>query len=210
MKTLLSVLLILISQSHIAIAQKIFSEGVIKYDVFINDEKKPGGIYIISIKGGNIRRELAMENGYNNITIYTVKNGKTLSINMADENKYALEMSQEEVNEKNKKFAGAVFKTLSDKKKIAGYPCDGNQVKYTNSEEADFYYTKELLPPSDNFIAMFPGLKGLPLEYQVKSGDKMTMKFVCKIVDNLVIDSKIFDIPAEYKIVTMAELQKLK
>lgn len=43
-----------------------------------------------------------MNNGFNNITIYTVKNGKTLSLNLNDGNKYALEMSQEEVNEKLK------------------------------------------------------------------------------------------------------------
>ena len=73
-------------------AQKIFSEGILKYDVFINNEDKPSGLYVISVKGGNIKRELAMNNGFNNITIYTVKNGKTLSLNLNDGNKYALEM----------------------------------------------------------------------------------------------------------------------
>ena len=35
-------------------AQKIFSEGILKYDVFINNEDKPSGLYVISVKGGNI------------------------------------------------------------------------------------------------------------------------------------------------------------
>ena len=99
-------------------AQKIFSEGILKYDVFINNEDKPSGLYVISVKGGNIKRELAMNNGFNNITIYTVKNGKTLSLNLNDGNKYALEMSQEEVNEKNLKFSNAQFVDLNKQKKI--------------------------------------------------------------------------------------------
>ena len=191
-------------------AQKIFSEGVLKYDVFINNEDKPSGLYVITVKGGNIKRELAMNNGFNNITIYTIKNGKTLSLNLNDGNKYALEMSQEEVNEKNLKFSNAQFIDLNKQKKIAGYACIGNKVTYANSEKADFYYTPDLLPPSDNFNAMFPNLKGVPLEYEVKSNPSMTMRFVATLVDNMVIDSKIFIIPIDYKIVTKEELNKLK
>ena len=191
-------------------AQKIFSEGILKYDVFINNEDKPSGLYVISVKGGNIKRELAMNNGFNNITIYTVKNGKTLSLNLNDGNKYALEMSQEEVNEKNLKFSNAQFVDLNKQKKIAGYACMGNKVTYANSEKADFYYTPDLLPPTENFNAMFPNLKGVPLEYEVKSNPSMTMKFVATLVDNMVIDSKIFIIPVDYKIVTKEELNKLK
>ncbi len=212
MKTVLPITtsLLLIFCGLTSFAQKIFSEGVIKYDVYINNEEKPGGVYVISVKGGNIKRELAMNNGFNNITIYTVKNGKTLSINMAEQNKYALEMTQEEVNEKNLKFANAKFASLNQQKTIAGYNCTGSKVTYANKEEAEFYYTSDLLPPADNFISMFPGLKGLPLQYVVKSGNNMTMRFVANLVDNMIIDSKIFIIPAEYKIVTKAELEKLK
>jgi hypothetical protein len=129
---------------------------------------------------------------------------------MADQNKYALEMTQEEVNEKNLKFSNAQFSSLNQQKKIAGYNCTGSKVTYANKEEADFFFTTELLPPGDNFISMFPGLKGLPLEYKVKSGNNITMRFVANLVDNMIIDSKIFIIPAEYKIVTKAELEKLK
>ena len=57
---------------------------------------------------------------------------------------------------------------------------------------------------------MFPNLKGVPLEYEVKSNPSMTMKFVATLVDNMVIDSKIFIIPVDYKIVTKEELNKLK
>ncbi|MCC6447848.1 MAG: hypothetical protein IT215_04100, partial [Chitinophagaceae bacterium] len=82
-------------------AQKIFSEGYIKYDVFTNEQAKPSGVYIIYVKSGNIKRELSMDNGYNNITIYNAKTEKTFSYNIAEGNKYALELSHFEVEEKN-------------------------------------------------------------------------------------------------------------
>ena len=57
--------------------------------------------------------------GYNNITIFNNKTGKTLSLNTNDGNKYALELSQAEVNEKNTKFINAQFTNLNLSKKIA-------------------------------------------------------------------------------------------
>ena len=206
---LLLIILLFFIQNNLS-AQKIFSEGILKYNVYINKETSPGGIYLISIKNGNIKRELAMNNGYNNITIFNNKTGKTLSLNTNDGNKYALELSQSEVNEKNTKFLNAQFTNLNLTKKIATYDCIANNIKYTNGESADFYYTKDLLPPNESFNAMFPGLKGLPLEYEIKSNNNIIMKFVCVLIDKMAIDSKIFDIPADYKIVTKSELEKLK
>lgn len=212
MKTKLVVLLnlFLLGVTNKSIAQKIFSEGVIKYDVYVNNETKSSGLYVVTIKSGNIKRELAMNNGYNNITIYNVKTGRTLSLNISNENKYALEMTQEELNEKNAKFKQATFTDLNKTKTIAGFKCVGNTVKYLNSESADFYFTADLLAPSENFNSMFPGLKGLPLEYEIKSNNTMTFRFVATLVDNMAIDSKIFNIPPDYKIVTRTELEKLK
>ena len=38
-------------------AQKIFSEGAIKYDVFLKGSTEPDGIYVISVKAGFIKQE---------------------------------------------------------------------------------------------------------------------------------------------------------
>ena len=191
-------------------AQKNFTEGYIKYDVFVNNEEKANGIYIITVKAGNIKRELSMNNGYSNITIYIAKNDKTLSYNLAEGNKYALELSAQELIEKNKKFEGAKYTNFNQTKSISGYNCQENKVKYTNGEEADFYYTSELLPPSDKFNAMFPGLSGIPLQYEIASNNGMKMKFVANTINNSIVDSKVFTIPSDYKIVTKSELEKLK
>lgn len=191
-------------------SQKVFSEGIIKYDVYINDSSAPSGIYIISVKSGNIKREIAMNSGYNNITLFTQKTGTTLSLNVNGNNKYALELSSEELKEKNKKFENANFSILDKTKKIAGYPCIGMKVSYLSNENAEFFYTKDLLPQGDNFNMMFPGLKGIPLEYKVKSSDNLTMKFVATQIEIKAIESEVFAIPSDYKIIGMEELQMMK
>lgn len=190
--------------------QKVFSEGIIRYDVFVNNDAKPGGVYVISVKGGNVKRELAMNNGYSNITIYYVKTGKTFSYNIADEHKFALELSPEELKEKNQKFESAKFIDLNKTKKIAGLQCAGYKVSYASKEDAEFFASTDLLAPAENFNAMFPGLKGIPLEYEVKSSGTMAFRFVATLVDAMVIDSKIFALPTDFKIVTKNELDKLK
>lgn len=191
-------------------AQKEMTEGNIQYNIYVNNSQTPEGTYIISVKGGNIKRMLSMNNGYNNVTIYNVKTGKTLSLNENNQQKYALEMNQEEVSEKNKKFNNATFKNTNEKKVIAGYNCVSAIVQYNNNDNVQIFYSNELLPPSQNFNAMFPGLKGIALEYEVKNNNNTSMKFVASKIDLSPVDSKIFNIPTDYKIVTKTELEQLK
>lgn len=199
----------LFSNPHVK-AQKIFSEGVIKYDVFVNNNASPDGIYVITVKGGFIKRELAMNNGFNNVTIYNQKTGKTLSLNVKDDTKYALEITETELKEKNKRFQNAVFTPLDKTKKLAGYKCEGSKVVYENKDEVQVYYTSDLVPQNETFNIQFPGLKGIPLEYETKSSPTNVMKFVATLIEVKVIDSKTFTIPENYKIVTKEELSQLK
>lgn len=191
-------------------AQKIFSEGSISYEVFVDGSTKADGLYIISVKGGMIKRELAMNNGYNNITIYNQKTGKTLSINANEDQKYALEISEEELKEKNKRFEHAVLTPTTNTKKIAGYACSGMEVKYDQVEGNEIFYTSDLVPLNESFNTMFPGLKGVPLEYQTKLSSKGNMKFVAKTVEIKGLDSNQFNLPVGYKIVTRNELKNMK
>ncbi|MBK7763470.1 MAG: hypothetical protein IPI46_08850 [Bacteroidetes bacterium] len=190
--------------------QKVFSEGVIKYDVFLNNESEPQGIYLITIKTGFIKRELVMNSGYDNVIIFNHKTGTSISLNVNDDDKYALQLTATEVLEKNKQFEKAEFIAGTDTKKIAGYSCQQQTITYKNKEKANFYYTADLIPSSEHFNTMFPGLKGIPLEYEVKAANNSSMKFIAQRVEIKSIDLSSFDIPKDYKIVTKAELEKIK
>ncbi len=193
-----------------SVAQKIFSEGVIKYDVYLKGSSSPDGMYVISVKGGFIKQEWAMNNGFNNVTIYNQKTGITLSLNVKNGGKYALEITQEELKLKNKRFEQAQFTDMNESKKIIGYQTKGNKVTYKNGDQVDIFYTSDLIPQNESFNTMFPGLKGIPLEYITLSSGNNTMKFVASLIEIKVLDSQEFSIPADYKIVTKAELENLK
>jgi hypothetical protein len=193
-----------------AYAQKIFSEGVINYDVFVNGSEKPDGLYSVTVKNNMSRRELLMNNGFNNILISNQKTGSTITLNVDAENKYALTMTASQVAEKNQRFEKAVFSFTNQKKTIAGYASSAATVRYLNGEEANFYFTADLLPPHESFNILFPGLQGVPLEYEVKSNTDKSIRFVATAFETKIVDVKVFDIPKDYKIVSKEELEKIK
>ena len=193
-----------------AYAQKIFSEGVINYDVFVNGSEKPDGLYSVTVKNNMSRRELLMNNGFNNILISNQKTGSTITLNVDAENKYALTMTASQVAEQNKRFEKAVFSFTNQKKTIAGYASSAATVRYLNGEEANFYFTADLLPPHESFNILFPGLQGVPLEYEVKSNTDKSIRFVATSFETKIVDVKVFDIPKDYKIVSKEELEKIK
>ena len=193
-----------------AYAQKIFSEGVINYDVFVNGSEKPDGLYSVTVKNNMSRRELLMNNGFNNILISNQKTGSTITLNVDAENKYALTMTASQVAEQNKRFEMAVFSFTNQKKTVAGYASSAATVRYLNGEEANFYFTADLLPPHESFNILFPGLQGVPLEYEVKSNTDKSIRFVATAIETKIVDVKVFDIPKDYKIVSKEELEKIK
>lgn len=191
-------------------AQKIFSEGSIRYDVYLDGSTKPEGVYLISVKGMQLKTELAMDNGFNNITLYNQKTGKTLYLNANEEQKYALEITEAELKEKNKRFDGATLTPNENSRKIAGYSCKGMHVQYENQQGSDILYTADLIPQNERFNTMFPGLKGIALEYETKLAGKGTMKFVANLVEIKSVDSNEFNLPSGYRVVTKEELKKIK
>ncbi len=210
MKKIYLFLLTILFLNTQVVAQKIFSEGIIVFDVFINNNVISDGTYIVTFKSGFIKRELRMKNGFYNVTIYNQKTSKTISFNPNEETKYALEITEDELKEKNKRYQKAVFKSIDQTKKIAGYECDGSMVIYENKDEVQLYATSELISQNETFNYQFPGLKGIPLEYETISTATSRMKFIANLIEVKVIDSKVFIIPENYKIITKKELSQLK
>ncbi|MEZ5046930.1 MAG: hypothetical protein R2831_08055 [Chitinophagaceae bacterium] len=193
-----------------ASAQKIFSEGVIKYNVYINGEKKPSGVYIIWVKNGNLRRELSMQNGYSNVTLYNHKDAKTYSLNIHAENKYVLALTKEEIEESNKQFENAQYILMDKKLKIASYSCVGNQIVYQNQDTIEVFYTDEMVLQYKNMNAMFPEINGLPLMYELKKNATITMLFKADVIEEKPLEDLLFTVPSEYKIVSKKELNEIE
>ncbi len=202
----LVVLLVLASFMLNANAQRLFSEGVISYQVYADGSDKAIGKYIVYVKGSYIKRLLNLDNGYSNNTIYNGKEGTSATLKVIQGTPYALMLSKQEVKEASKKFAGAEYNFEKNKVSIAGYNAVRGFVKYPNGKKAKISITHDLRSEDYHLLTMFPNLNGIPLEYEMDSGTS-SMKFKAIKVDIRNVGSEEFIIPKNYKIVTKKELE---
>ncbi len=205
MKRLLA-LLVLLGTFHSGIAQRLFSEGVITYNVYTDGSKKEIGQYTVYVKGSFIKRHLKLKNGYENRTIYNGKEGTSATLKEIQGTSYALMLSKQEVLNASKNFVGARYNFEKNKVNIAGYNAVKGTVTYANGKKANLSITYDLRSEDQHFLTMFPNLNGIPLEYSMDNGNS-SMKFVADKVEIRNVGSEEFIIPKNYKIVTKEELQ---
>lgn len=101
------------------------------------------------------------------------------------------------------------IKYLNDKKTIIGYNCKNAEVLMKDKDGKEFttivWYTEEI---KTDYHANFKGLKGVPMEYEIKNGAN-TVKMTCKAYQKETVPDSKFDIPGGYTETTKEELQKM-
>lgn len=194
------------------IAQKKF-EGTITYGLEYQDlpaemaamEAMLPDEMITQIKGDKTRLEQSLGMGMSQVTITDLKKGSgTLLMNMMGK-KMAVEMSEAELKEmdKKKRAEDPEFKYVDGTKNIAGYDCKKAILVLEGVPDLEVYYTEQL--PSGTH-KQFDGLKGFPLEYTIDSG-KFKMKMTAKSVKKEILDAKLFTIPDGYDKMTFEEFK---
>lgn len=188
-------------------AQRLFSEGVITYNVYTDGNTKNSiGQYIVFVKGNYIKRYLKLKNGYENNTIYNGKEGTSATLKVVQGTPYALMLSEGEVSQANKRFIGAKYDFQKNKENIAGYNSVRGTVTYRDGKTAAIAITYDLRSEDPHIVTMFPGLNGIPLDYEMDNG-KSSMRFIADKVEIRNVGSEEFVIPKNYKIVTKKELE---
>lgn len=206
MKYFITILVLLCSYSNMN-AQRLFSEGVITYNVFTDGGSESIGEYVVYVKGSYIKRVLKLKNGYSNTTIYNGKEGTSATLKTVQGTNYALMLTKKEVEDANKQFVGASYSFEKNKENIAGYNALRGTVNYKSGKKAKIAITYDLRPEDDHLLTMFPNLNGIPLEYEMDSGSS-SMRFEASKVEIKNIGSEEFVIPKNYKIVTKEELDR--
>jgi GLPGLI family protein len=120
-------------------------------------------------------------------------------------NKYQLK------NDKTKKDDDKApdIKYTDETKTVAGYNCHKAEVTVTGKDGQTYvsnvYYTEDL-PHYSGGSGQFKGLKGFPLEYNMKQ-QGMTMSLSASSVDKQSVSDDAFKVPAGYKLMTQEEMQ---
>lgn len=185
-------------------------EGTITYSISYTDLNDMYEQYeamlpkeaVVKIKGEFSRIEQAAGMGGNSITIFNRKKNQLVILMNIMGQKIA-------VNQDIQNNIKTKINYLDGNKKIAGYDCKKAEI-ITNTKKGEgskitVYYTEDIKSsyPSDTFEK----LKGFPMEYQIEKED-MTIKYTVNNVKNEKIPASLFQIPEDYKKMTMEEFKK--
>lgn len=198
-----------------ASAQEVFNEGIIKYNVTISPPanmeglKEYYGTYTVTIKGNNIRKELKMDNGYEDIVIDESSAEKQYSVKNINGKHYAIEINKRVLAEKRSQWSNYKITEKNSLKKIAGTEGKLGTITFKNGETIDLYYADKINTHHEIF-EYFHDLKYLPLQFSFSNKDGMRMHFEAKEVVEKPVENIIYRIPANYKIISWEEYKKMK
>jgi GLPGLI family protein len=209
----LNLLFIALSFTLFSFSKKALFNGVIEYKVEIDsDELDAASKAMLGnlsskmfISGYKTRIEMDMGMVVNT-TITDSKNKEGVILIDVMGQKYAMEMSKEDIEKADKESGTPAIEYTNDSKQIAGYNCKKALVTMNGLDEVlEVYYTEDLSVPENQ---QFKGLKGFPLEYQINQAG-MKMKFTATTVTEKKVEDNLFTIPSGYEKVSKEQLNNL-
>lgn len=194
---------------------KVADEGTIEYTASVVDQANPmAGLapskMIMRFKNNKACAEMSAGMGLFSTTFITDPEKKTLTqlVKLLNK-KLSLVLNAAQIEKEN-----AVYKLdvtpLKGVKTIAGYKCQSAHVKVHDDFDTkfDIFYTTELKIDNPNFATPFHMIDGVLMEYQMKKFG-LEMKFTAKSVKKEDIEDSIFELPVEYKAVSLEEMNTL-
>lgn len=198
-----------------------------------NDKKKQnfeGTItYIVSTEGeieANIKAQLPaevvwtfkgnkssmlMKTGFGNITILANSETKEQVVlyDMMGQ-KMAIKSTKEEIEKSLNEIPKIKIIETSETKKILDYNCKKVQISDDNNT-FDIYVTDEIQIPNANWNTQYKDIKGVMLQYSQKGNPNTDaiMTFTAKEVKKRKIKDAVFDIPTDYKQMSMTEFKQM-
>jgi hypothetical protein len=193
---------------------KIMNEGVIEFDVAAVDPNHPWAGMIPStatLKFKNDKFLMEMSTmGMFTTTFICDQTGKTLTqmVKFLDIKQACIE-KEEDIKKENLGYKVKWVET-KETKKIAGYVCKKLKATMVDDPSVNFevYYTKDMGAENINDLSPYNGIKGMLLQYRLKRMG-LELQFTAKSVKKAEITESIFEIPAYFKIVSKAEIEKI-
>lgn len=193
------------------LAQKTLVEGTVVYRAVVNnpDGSRLEGAYIISLKNKQVRKELKIGNDFENVMILD-NSDKAYSLKSLNEKNFAVEVSREDFEKRNAKYYGPVIKDAGETKTIAGQVARKATVIYKDGTSVNIYYTKEWVPELPYTFERLQGLNGFPLAFEYKNEQGGIINFEAIKLNEDVVESSKFTVPANYKIISNEEYRQIR
>ncbi|HEY4205216.1 MAG TPA: hypothetical protein VGM31_00315 [Puia sp.] len=194
-------------------AQRKISEMTLVYDYSAGTGKTSSGgenaTHTIYIKGSKSRSEIVTPN-FSSTVIFDASTNFGVILKEVSGQKLLIRLNPDNWKERNGRYDGVVFKPTGETRDIAGYKCVKAVAQTKWGATITVFYTRDIIPENKEYDPPFRNLDGLPLEYELTSGDLHIKYRVSRISLNPVPASK-FDIPKSgYREMNYEESKKLK
>lgn len=194
-------------------AQKPFSEGIIVYQVQLSspDNKVYKGTLTFTFKNGQVRKDLKLDNGFADITLINANKGTIYTLQERNGRKYAIQLSiEDDVEKKQKRFKGyTVANERRYMEQVAGQNAYSGTVVYKDSSLTEVVYNKDWKPEVPYTWNRFPDAQFIPLRFAYKDDNGIQMTFAASKMEESPIQTSVFAIPADYKMISNEEYRQL-
>jgi len=196
-------------------AQKTLTEGTLVYNMSVetgSGEPKiadmfDGAATTINLKGPMSRTELVSSLG-REATIHDASKGTGVILKDYSGQKLMITLTAQDWAQNNDKYEGIIFENTKEPQKIAGFNCKKAIAKLKNGTSFTVFYTTEVNLANKSYDAQFKTLPGLPVQYEMQTGN-MKLKFTLASINYNPVPASKFEIPTSgYRVLTYDETKK--
>ncbi|MBS1690574.1 MAG: hypothetical protein JSS96_17720, partial [Bacteroidetes bacterium] len=167
------------------------------------------GSYTVTMKGKQVRKELRMKNGYDDVLIFNFENNTVYSLKTMADKKFAIQLNMDDFVSKAKQYEGYTVSKEDKEKKIAGTAAYEAEIGYRDGNKSVISLTTEWQPENKITFERFPDCKFLPLVFDYKNDNGSQFHFQAERVTASPVENADFRIPADYKLISYSEYQQL-
>ena len=214
---LFAVVVLTFFQSTDIYAQKVLTEGMLKYNISIesaNGEKQIAG----SLNGATLSVYLTKDKSRSEMfstpgtetAVYDNKNGRGFILKEYSGQKLMITTTAENWLQKNQVNSNLNFDLQQGTTNIGGYECKKATAKSDNGKLYTVYYDPSIVIANKQYNNAFSQLGGLPVRYELSSGN-LIFKYTLTGINMDVLNSGKFEAPKSgFRVMSYEENQQLK
>jgi GLPGLI family protein len=205
---------LVIQQSN---AQKPFTEGSLLYDISIISSKSEapginalnGATLQVLLKTSQSRTEMKSSVGTES-TVFDSRLKKGFILKEYSGQKLMISMNEANWIEKNLLYESLQFKITDERTMVANYSCKKAIATLPDGKSFTVYFNPDILLVNKTYNNAFAQLPGLPVQYEMQSGN-ISFRYTLSKISYDAVTSIRFDPPkAGYRVMTYEENQQLR
>ncbi|MEO5983858.1 MAG: hypothetical protein ABIP80_00040 [Ferruginibacter sp.] len=198
-------------------SQKRLDEVTLQYNITVQSTNEKtdiarsldGALLTVYVKSFQSRSEMTSAIGSES-NLYDSRTGKGFILKEYSGQKLMITLNKDNWQQKNQYYQNLNFTISQGEEVIAGFNCKKANAVLPNGNSFTVYYTPDLLLSNKNYSNAFVQLNGVPVQFELESGN-IKFKYQLAKVSYDAISSTKFEIPKSgYRLMTFEDNQQLK